>query len=435
MSELKNIEELMWDKKDNNSNKHIPKEDKFLDELPGKIDNFKDTYIYVKTKAKYYWVEKRIFFSPNDICNNLNISLKELRDMRSTWIIEEFNDITYQQWGKKGCYNLLDECIILEPSSTPTLHPHIKELVENVCWHKQENIEYLHKAILYKHSHINDFTIPAIVFYGHWGSGKGTIISLLGTIFWEGNILANLWQRDLTGSFDTYKGQKLIVEFAEIATHNTHTDISVLNKLKNIIWAEKINVNEKGVKQYQTENIAWFFISSNSNKPLQLDDKDKGNRRFTIIKSNSRLENGKGINETIRDEKAVADYLAWLYQEYPDVPTLHSLEALDNEDKRELEERSQNEANQFWDWLEGNFPDYTGKRKVNEINEMINLFCIENDIEEKEFKRFFWNNSKYPKKRIRLWEELAYWVIIPTKEETDDANEDITIEDVESVFW
>jgi hypothetical protein len=34
-------------------------------------------------------------------------------------------------------------------------------------------------------------------------------------------------------------------------------------------------VNEKGIQPYQIENIAWFFISSNSNKPLQLDDKDK----------------------------------------------------------------------------------------------------------------------------------------------------------------
>jgi len=31
---------------------------------------------------------------------------------------------------------------------------------------------------------------------------------------------------------------------------------------------------------------------------------------------------------------------------------------LDNEDKRELEERSQSESNQFWERLEDNFPDY-----------------------------------------------------------------------------
>jgi hypothetical protein len=34
-------------------------------------------------------------------------------------------------------------------------------------------------------------------------------------------------------------------------------------------------VNEKFVKQYQIENIAQFFISSNSNRPIQLDDKEK----------------------------------------------------------------------------------------------------------------------------------------------------------------
>jgi hypothetical protein len=36
-----------------------------------------------------------------------------------------------------------------------------------------------------------------------------------------------------------------VVEFAELATNNTYNDIKVLNKLKNIIGAEKITVNEK----------------------------------------------------------------------------------------------------------------------------------------------------------------------------------------------
>jgi len=60
-------------------------------------------------------------------------------------------------------------------------------------------------------------------------------MSLLETIFYKDNVLANLGQRDLTGSFDTYRGQKLIVEFAEVTTNNTHSDMGILNKLKNII--------------------------------------------------------------------------------------------------------------------------------------------------------------------------------------------------------
>ncbi|MFK7779775.1 MAG: DUF5906 domain-containing protein [Candidatus Gracilibacteria bacterium] len=406
---FENIEELTSKK----VKKTGSKQNLFLDELEEKVDNIKDTYVYIKSLAKYYWVQAKIFFSPNDVINNILVTPKELKTMREYSIIETYDSLVYRKGGKEGSYNLLDENSILKPSSNPILHSDIKDLVDNVCGHKPENIEYLHKAILYKHNNLNDFTIPAVVFYGKGGSGKGTLMSLLGTIFGEDNTLANLGQKDLTGSFDTYRGQKLIVEFAEIATNNTHSDIGVLNKLKNIIGAEKIMVNEKGVRQYQTDNIAWFFISSNSNKPLQLDDKDKGNRRFTIIKSNSSLTNGKDINNSIRDIERVKDYLAWLYKTYPEVLSYNNLEALDNEDKKDLEDRSLSDANQFWEWLNDNFPDYNGKKRKTDIDDMINMFCIENSYEEREFKKFFWHNSKYPKKKIRIGDDTYYGVVIP----------------------
>lgn len=112
------------------------------------------------------------------------------------------------------------------------------------------------------------------------------------------------------------------------------------------------------MRQYQIDNIAWFFISSNSNKPLQLDDKDKGNRRFTIFKSNSSLSNGEQINKTIRDTEIVAEYITWLLYTFPEIKDYKKLAPLDNEDKRELEDRGMNEANQFWEWLSENYPEY-----------------------------------------------------------------------------
>ena len=412
---------------DESTQKEVKKGTWMLEKLEEKLEFISDTYVYIKSLAKYYWVEAKIFFSPSDTCSNLLVSPKELWTMRWMWIIPSYDKLCYKQGWIEGCYNLLDENSILEPSSKPELHPDIKLLIDNVCGNKEENIEYLHKAILYKFLNINDHTIPAIVLYGQGGSGKWTLISLLSTIFWEENVLGNLWQRDLTGWFDTYRGQKLIVEFAEISTHNTHTDIWVLNKLKNIIGAKKITVNEKGVRQYQTENIAWFFISSNSNKPLQLDDRDKGNRRFTIIKSECKLQNGKSINISVRDKETVANYLAWLLETYPDVSDYISLEALDNEDKKELEERSLHEANQFWEWLEWNFPDYHWKKKASDIDAMIWMFCNDSWTDERDFKKYFWSNSKYPKKRIRLGQELHYGVDIPERQW-------VTIEEVEEIF-
>ncbi len=371
-----------------------------------------DTYAYIKSVAKYYWIEKRKFFRPPDVANNLMCSNRELNGLRSYDIIKTYNDICYYYWWKHWCLNLLNEEEILLPSSNPVLDDDIRYLIDNVAGNKKENIDYLHRAILYKYCNVNDFTIPAIVFYGAWWSGKGTFISLLSTMFWADNILANLGQRDISWSFDTYKWQKLVVEFAELSTNNTHSDYKILNKLKNIIWADKITVNEKGVQAYQIENIAWFFISSNSNKPLQLDEKSMGNRRFTIIRSIEKLKNGKAVNKAIRDQEKVQNYLAWLHINYSEVLEWKRLEALDNQDKRELEDRSQSEANNFWDWLEDNYQHIKSKITKAEIEDYIRKYCFENNLDERDFLKYFWHNSKYPKKKIRVWDKTYYGVEI-----------------------
>lgn len=389
--------------------------DKFADRLEEITENLLDTYCYIKSVAKYYWKEQKRFFRPADVANNIMATNKELNGLRQYWIINTYDNICYLKWGKYGFLNLLEEEKILLPSDNPILDPNIKELIECVCWHKQENIEYLYKAILYKYMNINDFTIPSIVFYWAWWSWKWTFITLLATIFWEDNVLANLGQQDLNSAFDTYKWQKLAVEFAEVSANNTNSDIRILNKLKNIIGAEKITVNEKWVQPYQIENIAWFFISSNSNKPLQLDDRDKWNRRFTIIKSHSKLTNWKDINKAIRSIEKVKNFLTWLHHEYPEVMKYKRLDPLDNQDKRELEERSQNEANNFWDWLEDNYSEIKWKMTKMEVEDYINKYCFENNIDEKEFLKYFWNNSKYSKKKIRIWDKTYYWVEIKNR--------------------
>jgi hypothetical protein len=43
------------------------------------------------------------------------------------------------------------------------------------------------------------------------------------------------------------------------------------------------------------------------------------------------------------------------------------LDALDNQDKRELEERSQHEANNFWEWYEENYPNDMQKKTKLEV--------------------------------------------------------------------
>lgn len=392
-----------------------------------KAQEYWENYVYIKSLAKYYWIEKRKFFNPADVASNLMVTSKQLLFLRMEWIVKTYDDIVYCQWGKEWCLNLLDESLILKPSDNPILHPDIQDLIENVCGYKPENIDYLNKLILYKYTHINDHTIPSMVLYWAWWSGKGTLMTLLASIFWSVNVLANLGQRDLTWWFDTYRWRKLVVEFAEITTNHTNNDIRILNKLKNIIGAENITINEKNVQQYQVENIALFFITSNANKPIHLDEKEKGNRRFSVIKSMTSLRTGERINKTIKKESNIQDYLAWLLETYPEVENYKELKALDNKDKTDLEEMNQNEANQFWEWLLDNYPEFYGKKQLIEINSKMQDFCTENDYNYDDFKKFFWKNSKYQKKKIRFWEKSYYGVDIPEPE-------NITIDDIKDIF-
>jgi len=382
-----------------------------MDNIEQLLESSDETYIYLKDVAKYYWVEKKKFYSRWEVCSNLRIPAKDIFDMR--WDeIKDYDGLCYKKWWKAFHYNLLSEKDILLPSDKPEIDIHIKNLISTIAWHSEENIDYLHKALLYKYTHINDYTVPAMVFYGKWWSGKSSFITLLSTIFWEDNVLWNLWQSDISGNFDTYKGRKIIVEFAEITTNSTHTDIRTLNKLKNMIFAEKIYINEKWVQVYQIDNIAWFFISSNNNMPIQLDDKSKWNRRFSVMKSVSGLENGEEVNQVIRDKDKVANYLAWLLQKYPEIVSQKSFPTLENNDKKELEERGQNEANAFWEWLASNHPEMKWKQRVLDINNKMDAYCFQAEIELYSFKKYFWKNSIYPKRNMRFWDKVFSWVEI-----------------------
>ena len=108
------------------------------------------------------------------------------------------------------------------------------------------------------------------------------------------------------------------------------------------------------------------------------------------------------MNKSLRDREVVSNYLAWLLEKYPEVADYKKLDALDNEDKRELEERSQSDANQFWEWFEENFPSSPNKLTHYEVENHIVLYCDEHDLDYKDLMKYFWHNSKYPKKKIRI---------------------------------
>ncbi len=399
-----------------------------IEEIIQRIEESWQSYAYIQSQARYLWIEQRLMFSHSETAQNLIISPKQLTELRK-YYIPEYIWFVYRYGWKKGYFNLMDEEKILTPSNNPVLHRDIETLIYNVCWWKDENIQHLHKALLYKFQNINSYSMPAIIFYWKWGSGKGSYISLLSTIFWEENILRDLSKADLMREFHVFK-HKLAVEFSEISSNNSQADIKIINYLKNIIWAEKILINEKHQKQVFLENPVWWFISSNNMTPLKLDSSHTWNRRFSVIYSWLKLENGVWINKTIRNKEIVSDYLAWLIKTYPDVALKKTFVALENEDKKILEWQTQCEVNQYWEWLEENYPNFTWRKTLREIYEMLENYCTEYDLFSSDLKKYFWTNSKFPKKKMRFPQlnGRVWWgVEIPIKSDVNTSTKSTDI--------
>ena len=61
---------------------------------------------------------------------------------------------------------MLDDRLILKPSDNPVIHEDVKFLIENLCNNSQTEIDWVHRAILYKYTHMNDSKVPAVLFKG-----------------------------------------------------------------------------------------------------------------------------------------------------------------------------------------------------------------------------------------------------------------------------
>ncbi len=261
-----------------------------------------------------------------------------------------------------------------------------------------------------------------------WNSWKWTFLNLLGEIFGHENTLVWLWQKDLESSFDSYQGQKLIVEFKEVSSGNTQNDKKILDRIKSFVGEPRITVNPKHSNVREVDNIAWFHLSSNHAVPIQMDSKHSWNRRFTIIKTGWELDHdlAKEMNNiTFKNKKVIRQYVAWLYETYPDVPDLKHMPALDNEEKRMLEESCEGVGNQFFEWFEKKYP-HIWKITNQEKNMLLSKYLDEiwEDQLDSRYKQKHFNLSlshRYENKRMRIrWETVRGYLI--NKNEFDKAH-------------
>lgn len=395
-----------------NKNEKITSQD-FLNKYIYEMNTEDPEYIWLSDSWVFYKVSNGENHDLLQVWINLWLSNKKIKESIWYWkLIPKYKKLYYWNSPQDWDYNLL-RLPYLKKYEIKNFNEvkeivNIKYLISNVLWNKEENIEWFERALLYKIDHIDDHMMPWVVLYGKGWTWKGTLMTFLWQIFWEWNVQANLWQSALTWWFDVYTWEKLVVEFAEIQNYNTNHDKLALNKLKNLIMAKEITVNRKYAASYTANNIAWFFISSNSDRPLMLDSEDKWNRRFTIIKTGDKIERNKveDIYRDIYNKDIIGKYIWYLRAKHGKI---EKIQALENQDKKDLIENNKSDTTIFFDSL---YKQFWWKRvSANQISQNALIFCDNNWLDHKHFMRYIRNEMPdyvwY--KMMRFWSKIERW--------------------------
>lgn len=377
---------------------------------------FQDRFFYNDTKTEYFDIKDFSFKTPNTLARHLYMKLKDLEDLRKNKKIPVYEWICYLDWWINWYYNLLDKSKISHPSNNPIIHDDIKLLISNICNYDETNIEWLEKAILYKYTHLNDVLIPAVVFHWVWGTWKWLFIKLLSEIFGENNTQSWLTQENIDSQFSAYSWQKLIVEFKELSVDWTAKGKKNMNKLKTFIMEEKIMIRKMRQDPISTENIAWFIMSSNDSKPLLLDSADSWNRRFTIIKTwwFIWLEIWGRIAKAIKNKNNISNFLAYLFNKFPNIKEETCILPLENEDKKDLEFLSESVANLFFQWVEKNYPNINKitNQEKEYLLESYRIEIWETEWTDERYKIQFFNSNlsiKYKPCVLRIRDKTLRW--------------------------
>lgn len=382
---------------------------------------------YIRESTSYYHKKLEKMFKVWELSDLLLLNKKIIEEFRFNEILDEYDWLIFSDENKPWYYNLFSRDILLPIWDKPIIDERISLLLEKISWWDEKKV-YLEKLILYKYYHPTDYTIPCIVLHWNWWIWKGQFCRMLWEIFWwEKYTLLNLWQKDLSWSFTTYKWNKLIVEFAELYSHDTHQDKQIMNTLKNTIWQKNIVVNNKFQAQYEMSNPALFFITSNYDKPIHL-DANTWNRRFTVIKSLEKplTENEAiSINNMLFDKEALSNFLCYLENRYwEEVKAMKQFRALENEDKQNLTMASLSDSQRFWKFIADNYKDEKIFWKdllewkkddfwIPTDSHYIKKFLDENpDIDRNQLVRWVSKECPFVKKMMTSNWKNGYWIKI-----------------------
>lgn len=153
-----------------------------------------------------------------------------------------------------------------------------RELLDHVFWGAPTSARtWFEQWAAYPLQHPGAKLRSAAVLWGrHTGTGKSLIGYTLGRLYGEGFAEINDEALDPARAFNSWAKNKQFVMADDITGHNNRR---LANKLKVMVSRERIEINEKNLREYSVPDVINYLFTANDPDAFYLDDHD---RRFFI---------------------------------------------------------------------------------------------------------------------------------------------------------
>lgn len=243
----------------------------------------------IKTKVELYHIFGNVSFQEGVGKNDKIKTIKFL----DRWLVDEdakfysgFEFKPYPLLTSKNYYNFytglqVEKLKSDESTSTDVIYNHIRNLTggDDDCY------EYFLNYLAYLFQYTGSRCNVGLVFKSTQGTGKSSFFDWLGkNILGREYYLTTADADHVVGRFTDMKNKILVV----LEEANGKDTFAASNKLKNILTAPTIRVEQKGVDAYDIDNYSHLIFLTNNETPVKIEE---GDRRFVVFSPNVITDN------------------------------------------------------------------------------------------------------------------------------------------------
>lgn len=175
--------------------------------------------------------------------------------------------------------NLVDTSRWIQPICDQENHWIFDVLLQSLGGNKPENIEHLEHCIVHKREcPENSHHLPCILIQGEGSVGKNIIVNIVFKKLFDGQTVSTS-KNNVMDKFNSIIEGMAVVLIDEGAE-------GFANQMKITVGNPEITIDRKNCPQFQSDNLAWYFVSSNRSDAGIWLDRSSADRRYSVLKVN-----------------------------------------------------------------------------------------------------------------------------------------------------